>query len=120
MNKLSDNSTNNYTEIIINDNGLKISSQPIHNTNNIQIKIEGCLTINNVHKLKEIIEQKINLYDNLFFLLENILEIDLSHIQIFNLITLSNKYKNKTIVIESKLSPNDKNILNVCGYDFLF
>lgn len=120
MNKLSDNTPKKYPEKLIDENGVKIFSEQLHNVSDIRIKIEGNATVNNVHLFKNVVEQNIKLFDNLKFSLENLKEIDLSYIQIFNLIQFSNKYKNKTITIENKLPENETNTLIFCGYDNLF
>ncbi len=116
-NKLSENNEFDFTEKIITENNLKISLFPSKRkkVRKINVVIEGGFNITNIQVIKDNCFKLLQYFDMLNITLKNITDIDLTGIQLLQVLNSSSEFMQKTISIESELSKDDKALIMSAG-----
>ena len=106
-----------FTDKIIEENNIKISLVPSKRkkVKKINMNIEGDFTINNVQMVKENCQKLLQHFDLVNINLKNILDIDLAAIQLLQVLNTSSSFLQKTIIVESELSKDDRALIVSAG-----
>jgi MFS superfamily sulfate permease-like transporter len=82
----------------------------------IFVHLSGALTIQNVGQMKDRIPLLFDEYDHIELVLKNVTGIDITAIQLFNLMRVNYHSFGKYTYINAELTNDQKKMLTTCGY----
>ncbi|MEY4604306.1 MAG: hypothetical protein RIT43_1598 [Bacteroidota bacterium] len=82
----------------------------------IFVHLSGALTIQNVSQMKDRIPMLFDEYDHIELVLKDVTGIDITAIQLFNLMRVNYHSFGKCTYINAELTNEQKKILTTCGY----
>ena len=112
----SQESTNTYTDVVLEDLTLTFKPSRRKTQRRMIISLEGNLTIKHVELLYSKVHSVFENYDIAEINLTNISDIDITVIQLFHAIRVHFYPLNKFITIQADLSREDRKLLNTCGF----
>lgn len=112
----SQETTNTYTDVVLEDLTLTFKPSRRKTQRRMIISLEGNLTIKHVELLYSKVHSVFENYDIAEINLTNISDIDITVIQLFHAIRVHFYPLNKFITIQADLSREDRKLLNTCGF----
>lgn len=112
----SQESTNTYTDVVLEDLTLTFKPSRRKTQRRMIITLEGNLTIKHVELLYSKVHSVFENYDIAEINLTNISDIDITVIQLFHAIRVHFYPLHKFITIQADLSREDRKLLNTCGF----